>query len=150
MSGVFQNAAMVLSMGIFFTLMISGIASDLPNALYHGLVVNNVPAQVASKVSHLPPISSLFAALLGYDPIKSILGASFLSHLPAHSVAVLSGHRFFPTLLSKPFSAGLNLAFLFGAIACVLAGIASLLRGKRYVHGQEEELGAEQNETVAD
>jgi MFS family permease len=150
MSGVFQNAAMVLSMGIFFTLMISGIASDLPAALYHGLVVNNVPSAVATKVSHLPPISSLFAALLGYDPIKSILGAAFLSHLPAHSAAILSGRRFFPTLLSKPFSDGLNLAFLFGAIACVLAGIASLLRGKKYVHGTETTAEPSPNEAVVD
>jgi MFS family permease len=134
MSGVFQNAAMVLSMGIFFTLMISGISSVLPQSLYRGLVNQHVPAATAAAVSHLPPITSLFASLLGYDPIKQILGTAVLSKLPAHSVAVLSGRSFFPTLLAKPFADGLTIAFTFGAIACALAAVASLMRGRRYVH----------------
>jgi MFS family permease len=137
MSGVFQNASMVLSMGIFFTLMISGVASVLPRALYRGLVTNHVPAATAGAISHLPPITSLFASLLGYNPIKQILGAGALAKLPAHSAAVLSGRGFFPTLLTTPFSDGLTLAFTFGAIACALAAVASLLRGGRYVHAAE-------------
>ncbi len=135
MAGVFQNAAMVLSMGIFFSLMISGIATRLPDALYQGLVAQHVPVAVAARVSHLPPITSMFAALLGYDPMQSLLGSSVLAALPAHSAAVLSGRAFFPTLLSGPFSSGLNVAFTFGAIACALAALASLLRGGKYVHG---------------
>lgn len=138
MSAVFQNAAMVLSMGIFFTLMISGIAAGLPNALYHGLVVQHVPSGVATSISHLPPITSLFAALLGYNPMSHLLPASILASLPHANSAILLGHDFFPRLLSKPFGAGLNLAFTFGAIACVLAGVASLLRGKKYVHVDKE------------
>ncbi len=134
MSGVFQNAAMVLSMGIFFTLMISGIASVLPASLYKGLVAQHVPAATAAGVSHLPPITSLFASLLGYDPIRQILGAGALAKLPAHSAYVLSGRAFFPHLLSAPFSDGLTLAFTFGAVACALAAVASALRGGRYVH----------------
>lgn len=137
MAGVFQNAAMVLSMGIFFSLMISGIATRLPDALYQGLLAQHVPVAVAARVSHLPPITSMFAALLGYDPMQSLLGSSVLAALPAHSAAVLSGRAFFPTLLSGPFSSGLNIAFTFGAIACVLAALASLLRGGKYVHGAE-------------
>jgi len=143
MSGVFQNAAMVLSMGIFFTLMISGIAAVLPHSLYTGLVAQHVPTADAAAVSHLPPITSLFASLLGYDPMKSLLGAAVLSHLPAHSAAIVSGRTFFPTLLSKPFSDGLTIAFTFGAIACALAAVASLLRGGKYVHGQDTNLQAE-------
>ncbi len=141
MSGVFQNAAMVLSMGIFFTLMISGIAGVLPHTLYHGLVVQHVPAVDASRVSHLPPITSLFASLLGYNPMKELLGAGVLAHLPAHSAAVLSGRKFFPGLLTTPFADGLNIAFTFGAIACALAAVASLLRGGKYVHGAAEPEG---------
>ncbi len=135
MSGVFQNAAMVLSMGIFFTLMISGISSVLPQSLYRGLVTQHVPAPTAAAVSHLPPITSLFASLLGYNPIRQILGPSVLSKLPASSVVTLSGRTFFPNLLSKPFAAGINVAFSFGAAACALAAVASLMRGGRYVHG---------------
>ena len=134
MTGVFQNSAMVLSMGIFFTLIISGVASVLPRSLYHGLVAQGVSAKTAAAVSHLPPITSLFSALLGYDPIKMILGSATLATLPAHSAAVLSGRKFFPTLIATPFSDGLTLAFTFGAVACALAAVASLLRGSHYVH----------------
>ena len=134
MSGVFQNSAMVLSMGIFFTLMISGIASVLPHSLYRGLLAQHVPVGTATAVSHLPPITSLFASLLGYNPMAQLLGPSVLDHLPAHSAQVLSGRSFFPTLLSTPFSDGLTLAFSFGAVACALAAVASLMRGSRYVH----------------
>jgi MFS family permease len=137
MSGVFQNAAMVLSMGIFFTLMISGITSDLPRSLYRGLLRQHVPAASAAGISHLPPITSLFASLLGYNPIRQILGSARLSRLPAHSAAVLSGRSFFPELLSKPFAAGLTIAFTFGAVACALAAVSSLMRGGRYVHSSQ-------------
>ena len=134
MSGVFQNSAMVLSMGIFFTLIISGVASVLPRSLYDGLVAQHVPVKAAALASHLPPITSLFSALLGYDPVRSILGPAALAKVPAHSAAVLTGRTFFPTLIAGPFSDGLTLAFTFGAIACALAAVASLLRGKKYVH----------------
>jgi MFS family permease len=141
MSGVFQNAAMVLSMGIFFTLMISGIASDLPQTLYRGLVRQHVPTATAAGIAHLPPITSLFASLLGYNPVKQILGPAALSRLPAHSVTVLSGRSFFPDLLSKPFAAGLTVAFTFGAVACALAAVSSLMRGGRYVHDTSTAVG---------
>ena len=134
MSGVFQNSAMVLSMGIFFTLIIAGVASVLPHSLYSGLVAQHVPTKTATSVSHLPPITSLFSALLGYDPLKLILGHAVLAKLPAHSAAVLTGRKFFPTLISTPFADGLTLAFTFGAVACALAAVTSLLRGKKYVH----------------
>ena len=134
MSGVFQNAAMVLSMGIFFTLMISGISGVLPRSLFRGLVAQHVPTATAAGISHLPPITSLFASLLGYDPVRQLLGSKTLAALPAHSATVLSGRSFFPDLLSKPFAAGLTVAFTFGAIACALAALSSLMRGGRYVH----------------
>ncbi len=143
MSGVFQNAAMVLSMGIFFTLMISGIASVLPKTLYRGLLAQHVPVATAAAVSHLPPITSLFASLLGYNPMAKLLGPSVLSHLPAHSAHVLGGRSFFPTLLATPFSHGLTLAFTFGAAACALAAVASVLRGQKYVHTVAAPLGVD-------
>ncbi len=141
MSGVFQNAAMVLSMGVFFTLMITGIAAGLPDALSSALVGHGVPVAAAEGVSHLPPISSLFAALLGYNPMATLLGSHVLSSLAPASAAAITGREFFPTLLSKPFSDGLTIAFTFGAVACLLAALASLLRGGKYVHGQDEPAG---------
>jgi len=71
MGATTMNAAMVLSMGIFFTLIIVGIAGSLPSALYNGLTANGVPAAAARQVSNLPPTSSVFAAFLGYNPIKN-------------------------------------------------------------------------------
>jgi MFS family permease len=128
MSSVFQNSAIVLSMGIFFSLMISGIGSVLPHSLYAGLIREHVPVRAAAAVSHLPPITSLFASLLGYNPMRQLLGASVISHLPAHAAAVVTGRQFFPTLLSKPFSDGLTIAFVFGAVACGLAALVSAVR----------------------
>jgi MFS family permease len=133
MSATFQNSAMVLSIGIFFTLIILGLASSLPATLSHGLVAQGVPAADAARLAALPPVSIMFAALLGYNPIGTLLGPT-LSKLPASHAAYLTGHTFFPSLISAPFQHGLQVAFDFAIAACVVAAIASLLRGRRYVH----------------
>ena len=75
MSATFQNSAMVLSIGIFFSLIILGLSASLPSHLYAGLTAQGVPAAAASGVSHLPPTAVMFAALLGYNPIQMLLGA---------------------------------------------------------------------------
>jgi hypothetical protein len=133
MSATFQNSAMVLSIGIFFSLIILGLSASLPSHLYAGLTAQGVPAAAASGVSHLPPTAIMFAALLGYNPIQMLLGHT-LSTLPASHAAYLTGHTFFPSLISAPFQSGLDIAFDFAIVACLIAAVASLLRGKRYVH----------------
>ncbi|MCL2583260.1 MAG: MFS transporter [Streptosporangiales bacterium] len=133
MSTTFQNSAMVLSIGIFFSLIILGLSSSLPGHLYSGLTAQGVPAAAATKISHLPPTAVMFAALLGYNPIQMLLGP-VLAHLPAAHAAYLTGHSFFPSLISAPFQAGLDIAFDFSIAACLIAAIASWLRGKKYVH----------------
>jgi hypothetical protein len=135
MSATFQNSAMVLSIGIFLTLIILGLASSLPAALSHGLVAQGVPSADAAKLAALPPVSIMFAALLGYNPIKMLLGSA-ISKLPASHAAYLTGHTFFPSLISAPFARGLDIAFDFAIIACLIAALASLLRGRRYVHDE--------------
>lgn len=137
MNITFQNSAQVLSIGIFFTLMIVGLAASLPQSLSAGLIKYGVPHSVAMSVSHLPPVSVLFSAFLGYSPIKELLSPKVLNALSPHSRAVLTGHSFFPELISKPFSHGLNEAFIFAIIACAIAALASWLRGKKYVHGED-------------
>src|SRR6202034_3982445 len=108
MRSTFQNSGMSLSIGIFFSLMVAGLAATLPRTLNSGLRAQGVPASVASHVAHLPPVSTLFSALLGYNPMRTLLGPSgVLKKLPAHNVAVLTGNRFFPTLISGPFHHGL-------------------------------------------
>ncbi|WP_229669617.1 MFS transporter [Microlunatus endophyticus] len=138
MTATFQNAAMVLSIGVFFTLMIAGLSKALPGAMTSGLTAQGVPADVASKVAGLPPVSVLFASLLGYNPVQTILGQQVLGALPAHNAAYLTGRAFFPSLISQPFSDGLGVAFLFAIIACLIAGVASLLRGGKYVYVEPE------------
>ncbi|WP_329181839.1 MFS transporter [Streptomyces decoyicus] len=133
-STTFQNSAMVLSIGIFFSLMIAGLAGALPRALTSGLTAQGVPAPDAAKVAALPPVGVLFASLLGYNPVRTLLGPQVLGHLPPGHAAYLTGREFFPQLISQPFSDGLAVAFDFAIAACLIAAVASLLRGGRYVH----------------
>jgi len=132
MSATFQNAATVLSIGVFFTLMIVGLAASLPGHLYGGLVREGVPAAQALRISKLPPVGTLFAAFLGDNPIATLLGPG-LHHLPPARAAYLTGRGFFPSLISPPFAKGLREAFDFAAIACLVAAGASWLRGGKYV-----------------
>jgi MFS family permease len=142
MSATFQNSAMVLSIGIFFTLIILGLAGSLPGTLQHGLVAQGVPAADAARVAALPPVSVLFASLLGYNPVQMLLGP-VLHQLPAARGAYLTGHSFFPALISPSFSRGLTVAFGFAAAMCVIAALASLLRGGKYVHRADAPAGTE-------
>jgi hypothetical protein len=134
MNSTFQNAAQVLSIGIFFTLMIIGLASTLPAALSSGLIAHGVPAAAAQRASHLPPVSTLFAAFLGYSPIQHLLGSGVLAHVSPGQHAVLTGRSFFPNLISTSFSNGLHAAFDFAIAACLVAAGASWLRGGKYVY----------------
>ena len=143
MSATFQNSAMVLSIGIFFTLIILGLASSLPAALTHGLVAQGVSPADAARVAALPPVSVLFAALLGYNPIQTLLGPA-LAKLPASHAAFLTGRSFFPSLISPAFSNGLHIALDFAIVACLIAAVASLLRGRRYVHEEHSVRSVEQ------
>ncbi|MFD7285523.1 MFS transporter [Streptomyces sp. NPDC059863] len=134
-STTFQNSATVLSIGIFFSLMIAGLAGALPGALSHGLTAQGVPAADAARVAALPPVGVLFASLLGYNPVQTLLGPHVLAQLPAGHADYLTGRAFFPALISQPFADGLSVAFDFAIAACLIAAVASLLRGGRYVHG---------------
>src|SRR6202035_348377 len=84
MRSTFQNSGTALSIGVFFSLMIAGLASSLPQALTSGLVRRGVPHSVAAHAASLPPVSSLFAAVLGVNPIQHLLAAAgALAALPA-------------------------------------------------------------------
>jgi MFS family permease len=132
MNATFQNSASVLSIGVFFSLMIVGLASSLPSTLHDGLVAHGVPDAAATSVSHLPPVATLFAAFLGYNPVQNLLGAKTLHALPPAQAHELTGRSFFPHLISPPFQQALTYAFVFAIVACVVAAIASLLRGGKY------------------
>jgi len=143
MNQTFQNSAQVLSIGIFFTLMIIGLAATLPASLTAGLHAHGVPAATATHVAHLPPVSVLFAAFLGYDPLRTLIGPSVIGHLSAANAAALTNHNFFPNLIAEPFRSGLHKAFAFAIGACLLAALMSWSRGSRYVATESRVAAAE-------
>jgi MFS family permease len=138
MNTTFQNAAQVLSIGIFFTLMIVGLSGSLSTNLLHGLVAEGVPVADATRVSHLPPVSTLFAAFLGYSPMQHLLGHSVLAHLPPATARHLLTRSYFPNLISSAFSKGLHTAFDFSVVASLIAAGASWLRGGKYVYSEPD------------
>ena len=146
MRATFQNTGMVVSIGVFFSLMIAGLASSLPSTLYRGLVASDVPAAVAARISHLPPVASLFAALLGYNPMATLLPATVLHALPAAQAQALTGKEFFPRLISAPLQQGLAVVFIAAAPMAIVAAWASWLRGGRYVH---EEAAARDGDAIS-
>jgi hypothetical protein len=143
MRATFQNSGMVLSIGVFFSLMVAGLASSLPSTMADGLTAQGVPAPAAHMVAGLPPVGTLFAAFLGYNPMQSLLGAGVLHNLPAVNAHTLTGRQFFPHLISGPFHDGLVIVFWL-AIAMALVGAAASLLTPRSVRPHvavpEEEL----------
>jgi len=141
MRSTYQNSGTALSIGVFFTLMITGLAASLPQTLTRGLTTHGVPATVARHIASLPPVSSLFAAVLGVNPVQHLLAsAGVLSSLPAASRQILTGKTFFPELISGPFHQGLVIALSVSAVLAAVAGLASLLRGGRYIHPDSDPL----------
>ncbi len=138
MRSTFQNSGMVLSIGLFFSLMIAGLAARLPSTLTNGLIAQGVPAAKAHEIGSLPPVGSLFAAFLGTNPIQHLLGPQVLSQLPAANARTLTGKSFFPHLISGPFHHGLTIAFLMAMAMAIVAAGASLLRGGKFDHAEVE------------
>jgi EmrB/QacA subfamily drug resistance transporter len=140
MAGTVQNAGSSLSIGIFFSLLIAGLSASLPTTLAKGLVAHGVPQTVAHQIAGLPPVGSVFAAFLGYNPIQSLLKPfGVLPHLSHADAATLTGKEFFPQLISQPFHDGLTVVFIAAAVMSIVGAIASLSRGKKYMHVEELE-----------
>ena len=134
MRSTFQNSGTALSIGVFFSLMIAGLAASLPKTLTDGLTQHGVPYAAARQIGSLPPVSSLFAAVLGVNPVQHLLASGHvLSTLPAASRQLLTGREFFPGLISAPFHQGLVVVFAVAAALAAVAALASVMRGGRYV-----------------
>jgi MFS family permease len=130
MRSTFQNSGTSLSIGVFFSLMIAGLASALPRTLTSGLAQHGVSHQVAAQIGSLPPVSSLFAAMLGVNPVHYLLSQhGALASLTPANRNLLTGREFFPNLISGPFHDGLVLVFAVSAALGVIAAIVSLMRG---------------------
>ena len=140
MRGTFFNAGSALSIGVFFSLMIAGLATTLPGALSSGLQAQGVSADVAGQVAGQPPVGTLFSAFLGFNPISELLGPTGALQSPGVNAQVLTGQSFFPQLISGPFHSGLVVVFAAAAVMMVVGAVASALAGGRDVHaGVEDE-----------
>ncbi len=139
MQATFQNTANTISITWIFAIVTIGLASHLPVALYQGLTQAGVPDTVAHQVANLPPTGALFAAFLGYDPMKTLLPPSVIQQLSPASQATLFSTTFFPNLISAPFDDGLRIAFSISVGLVLIAAVASLMRGKRYIYEQENQ-----------
>jgi MFS family permease len=140
MRATFQNSGTALSIGAFFSLMIAGLASSLPRTLTTGLQHQGVPAAIAHQIGSLPPVSSLFAAVLGVNPVQHLLASKdALASLSAAHQRILVGREFFPHLISGPFHQGLVVVFAVAAALSAIAALASLLRGERTPPRKEHE-----------
>ncbi len=148
MTGTFQNAGNSLSIGIFFSLMITGLAATLPKALSTGLSAHHVPQAAVQAAAQIPPVGNLFAAFLGYNPISALLDQlQVTSAIPASDLAVLTGKTFFPQLISDPFHSGLVIVFVAAAIMSVIGAIASVVMGGKYIHADTASLAAQKTPT---
>jgi hypothetical protein len=130
MRATFQNSGTALSIGVFFSLMITGLAGTLPTALSNGLQRQGVAHEVAHHIANLPPVSSLFAAVLGVNPLQHLLSmGGTLEHLSHEAQNQLTGHSYFPDLISAPFHHGLTIVFAVSAGLAFISAAASLMRG---------------------
>lgn len=134
----FMNAGMPLSMGLFFTLLVIGLNAGVPETMYRGLVAHGVPAAQAVQLGHVPPLGYLFAAFLGLNPLKSLLGPNLLAHLSAGNRADLLGRSFFPQLIGGPFKNALVYVLAFAIVMSLMGAAASALRGSKYVYEDDE------------
>ncbi len=139
MTATFRNTGMVLSIGVFFSLMVLGLAGTLPHALSSGLQAHGVSPADATRLAHEPPVGVLFAAFLGYNPISTLLGPHVLAGLQPAQAAYLTGRSYFPGLISNAFMEGLRITFVASTIMFLVAAAASWMRGGTY----EGETGAE-------
>ena len=139
MRATFQNTASTVSITWIFTMVTIGLASHLPANMFQGLTQAGLPNQLAQQVANVPPTAALFAAFLGYNPMKALIPASALQALPASAQASILSKAFFPNLISVPFDDGLRIAFTISVVLALIAALASLLRGKRVIYGQESQ-----------
>jgi len=129
----FMNTGMVLSIGVFFSLMIVGLTSTLPTALLKGLSAHGVSAAQAHTVANMPAVGSLFSSFLGFNPLKTLLGSQASSHVSNIQWSTLTGKHFFPSLIQSPFHHGLVIVFSMAIAISVLGALFSALRGERFV-----------------
>jgi len=136
MRATLQNAGMQLSMAVFFTIVLVGLATGLSGSVHSALSSAGVPEPYLSQFTNLVasnPTGALFGAFLGQNPM-----AAFVPFLPTtlqqQLGPTLLARPFFPNAVAPSFLHGIDLAFAVSAGLTALAAVVSLLRGGRYVH----------------
>jgi hypothetical protein len=129
-----MNTGMVLSIGVFFSLMIVGLTKTLPSAMYKGLTTHGIAVAQAHTVANTPVVGSLFSSFLGFNPLKSLLVSQSLSHVTHAEWLKLTGKHFFPSLIQSPFHHGLIIVFSVAIAISVIGALFSAFRGERYIH----------------
>jgi MFS family permease len=137
MRATIMNVGSPLSTAIIFSLMVVGLNASMPAALYNGLVQNGIPAQIAHQVASAPPVGYLFAAFLGYNPLKTLIPANVLSSLSPQQAANITSRAFFPQLIDTAFHRGLVEVLIFSVIMCLIGAAASWVRGGKYVYHED-------------
>jgi MFS family permease len=130
----FLNSGMVLSMGLFFSLMIIGLSHSLPGTLHSGLTAHGVSGKLATSIATLPPVATLFSSFLGYNPLGTLLQSQVHAGVTAAQWKTLTGKQFFPNLITSPFHHGLTVVFISAFLMCALGAVISWARGGRYIH----------------
>jgi MFS family permease len=131
------NVGTPLSMVIIFTLMVLGLNAALPAALYNGLIQNDIPSQIAHQIASAPPISYLFAAFLGFNPLATLIPSTILNALPAQQAATITSRSFFPQLIAAAFHDGLHQVLIFSIVLSLIAAATSWLSGRKYIYHEE-------------
>jgi MFS family permease len=135
--GSIMNTGLVLSIGIFFSLMIIGLTDTLPKAMFNGLSAHGIGATQAHAIANLPAVGNLFSAFLGKNPLKNLLGSQAASHVSHAQWQILTGKQFFPDLIESSFHHGLEIVFGVAIVMSIIGAVASALRGKRFVHDEQ-------------
>ena len=130
----FMNTGFVLSIGVFFSLMIVGLTNTLPKAMFTGLSAHGVSSAQAHAIANLPAVGSLFSSFLGINPLKSLLGSQASANVSNAQWKALTGKHFFPNLIQSSFHHGLLIVFCAAIIMSVIGAVFSAMRGKRFVH----------------
>ena len=145
-----MNSGMVLSMGLFFSLMIIGLARSLPESLKSGLASQGVSPTLAATVAALPPVATLFSSLLGYNPLATLLGSQVNAGVSTAQWNVLTGKNFFPEMITTPFHDGLKIVFGMAFAMSILAAVFSIFRGKRFIYDEALPISQHPHEHLPD
>ncbi|MFZ0005705.1 MAG: MFS transporter [Methanoregula sp.] len=136
MRSMLQNSGMVISMALFFTIVIVSLTQLFPPELATSLTSAGA-AGLIGPMSSIPPTGALFAAFLGYNPVHTILVTlpqTVVAAISPATIATLTGTTWFPTTLAYAFMPSVRISFYIGALLSVIAAALSAMTGSRFVH----------------